>query len=163
MAGTREERTLGLRGIVLVLVGGVLLVVAFRLLDWYTVAQHAADRPGRITFGTLHGNADQLSGAGAANAYFDWLAWVLLIAVVLVGVAANVPTPFTDPCRVAGFLLGVVGAAATYFAIAQLHNAQVAAGAVKHNVFYNSTWGMWAAFIGFVVAAIGAALGPSRR
>jgi uncharacterized membrane protein len=162
VAWTSDGRTLGLRGIALVLLGAVLLVAAFRFLDWYSVAQHVADRPGRITFGTLHGNADQLTGSGAATTYFDWLAWLLLVAVVLVGVAANLPLSFADPCRVVGFLLGLVGAAATYFAIAQLHDAQVAAGAVKHNVFFNSTWGVWAAFVGFLLAALGAALGAGH-
>jgi hypothetical protein len=146
--------------VALVLAGTALLIVSFRVLDWYSVAQHVADRPSRITFGTLHGNADQLTGAGAAPVYFDWLAWALLVAVLALGVAANLPLSLADPLRVLGFLAGVVGLAATYFAIAQLHNAQVAAGAQKHNVFFNSTWGMWAAFIGFALAGIGAALGP---
>jgi hypothetical protein len=162
MTATRERRGLGLRGVALVVVGAALLIVSFRFLDWYSVARHVADRPSRITFGTLHGNADQLTGAGAAPAYFDWLAWVLLIAVVAVGVAANLPLSFADPLRVLGFLIGLIGLAATYFAIAQLRNAQEAAGGAKHNVFYNSTWGMWAAFAGFAVAAIGAGLGPRR-
>jgi hypothetical protein len=157
---TRDGRAaIRLPAVALVLVGAALVLVAFRFLDWYEVP-HRADSAGDITFGTLHGNADQLAGVGTATAYFDWLAWLLLILLIAVGVAANLSAPLTDALRVAGFLLGVLGAAATYFAIAQLHNAQVAAGAEKHSVFYNSSWGLWSAFTGYLAAAAGAALGP---
>jgi hypothetical protein len=153
------RRALRLPAVALVLAGSVLVLVSFRFLDWYDVPSRH-DSAGSITFGTLHGNADQLSGAGAATAYFDWLDWLLLILLIAVGIAANLSAPMTDALRVAGFLLGLLGAAATYFAIAQLHNAQVAAGAEKHSVFYNSSWGMWAAFVGYLAAAAGAAIGP---
>jgi hypothetical protein len=156
---TQDGRQVKLSAVALVLAGAVLVLVSFRFLDWYEVP-HRADSTGDITFGTLHSNADQLSGVGAATAYFDWLAWLLLILLIGVGIAANLNAPMTDALRVAGFLLGLLGAAATYFAIAQLHNAQVAAGAEKHSVFYNSSWGMWAAFTGYLAAAAGAALGP---
>lgn len=156
------RRSLRLTAVVLVLLGAALVLVSFRFLDWYEVA-HRADSAGNITFATLHSNADQLAGVGTATAYFDWLAWLLLILLVAVGVAANLSVPMTDALRVAGFLLGLVGAAATYFAIAQLHDAQVAAGAHKHSVFYNSSWGLWGAFVGYLAAAAGAALGPRAR
>jgi hypothetical protein len=153
------RRTTRLTAVALVLAGAVLVLISFRFLDWYEVA-HRADSAGDITFSTLHGNADQLSGAGTATAYFDWLSWLVLILLIGVGMAANLGAPKTDALRVAGFLLGLVGAAATYFAIAQLHNAQVAAGAERHSVFYNSSWGLWGAFTGYLIAAAGAAIGP---
>jgi hypothetical protein len=155
-------RSIGLPGVVLVLGGAVLVLVSFRFLDWYELPR-GADSTSEITFGALRNSADQLNGAGAATAYFDWLAWVLLIAVIGIGIAANLPVPVADGLRVAGFLLGLVGVAATYFAIAQLHNAQVSAGASKHSVFYNSTWGLWTAFAGYVLAAFGSGLGTRRR
>ncbi len=140
MSTTQDgRRTLRLTAVVLVLLGAALVLVSFRFLDWYEVVRRA-DSAGNVTFATLHSNADQLSGVGVATAYFDWLAWLLLILLIGVGIAANLSVPMTDALRVTGFLLGVVGAAATYFAIAQLHDAQVAAGAQKHSVFYNSIW-----------------------
>jgi hypothetical protein len=154
-------RSIGVPGVVLVLGGAVLVLVGFRFLDWYEQPA-GADSAGKITFGALHATADQLGGAGAAAAYFDWLAWVVVIALIAAGLCANLPLPAADGLRVAGFLLGLVGVAATYFAIAQLHNAQVTAGAQKHSVFYNSTWGLWAAFAGYFVAAVGSGLGPRR-
>jgi hypothetical protein len=158
---TEQEgrRTVRLPAVALVLVGAALVLISFRFLDWYEVP-HRADSAGAVTFATLHSNADQLSGVGSATAYFDWLAWLLLILLIGVGIAANLDAPATDGLRVVGVLLGVVGTAATYFAIAQLHNAQVAAGAQKGSVFHNSTWGLWAAFIGYLTAAAGAAIGP---
>jgi hypothetical protein len=150
------QRIVGVPGVILVLVGAGLVLLSFRFLDWYDVPAHGADSAGDITFGKLHTSADQLGGAGVATAYFDWLAWVVLIALILVGVAANVVSPMTDGLRVGGFLLGMVGAGCTYYALAQHFNATSS----DHSVFYNSTWGLWAAFLGFFVGAAGAVIGP---
>jgi hypothetical protein len=158
-AATGDGRSFGLPGAVLVIVGAALVLIAFRFLDWYDVGG-GTDSAGNATFSKLHNTADQLSGAGAARAYFDWAAWVLVIALVVGGIAANLPVPVADGLRVVGFLIGLIGAGATYFAIAQLHNAQITAGAAKHNLLYNSTWGLWAAFAGYLIGAIGAGLGP---
>jgi hypothetical protein len=160
-AARQAGRVLGVPGALLVIAGGVLLVVAFGLLDWYD-APRTADAAPKITFGELHGSADQLGGAAAATAYFDWLAWVLLIALVGIGMGANLPVRPADALRVAGFALGAIGVAATYFAIVQLHNAQVAAGGGHHGAFHNATWGVWLTFTGFTLGALGAALGPRR-
>jgi hypothetical protein len=160
-SATQAQRGFGLPGALLVIAGGVLLIVAIGFLDWYATPA-AADSAPRITFGELHDSADQLSGAGAASAYFDWLAWVLVIALVGVGVAANLPIAPADPLRVVGFLVGLIGLAATYFAVTQLHNAQVAAGGQRHNAFFNSTWGLWLAFAGFALGTAGALLGPRK-
>jgi hypothetical protein len=156
------NRLIGLPGVVLVIAGGVLVLVAFRFLEWYDPPARADSTP-RITFGELHNSADQLSGTGTATAYFDWLAWVLIIVLVGVGVAANLPVPAADVLRLAGFVVGIVGVAGTYFAVAQLHNAQVAAGGERHNAFYNSSWGLWLVFAGFALGALGAGLGPRKR
>lgn len=160
---TDGDRTFGTGAALVVLVGAAMVIVSFRFLDWYDVPARAADTPGSITFNTLHDGASQLSGAGAASAYFGWLAWILLIAGVLVGVAAALPSPVADGLRVVGFLIGLLGVAATYFAIAQYRNAQQAAGAAKHGIFENTTWGVWAALAGFLLTALGAVLGPRRR
>jgi hypothetical protein len=158
-AATGDRRSFGLPGAILAIVGAALVLVAFRFLDWYDVAG-GTDSAGNATFGKLRSTADQLGDAGAARAYFDWLSWVLVIALVVAGIAANLPVPAADGLRVVGFLVGLIGAGATYFAIAQLHNAQVSAGAEKHNLLYNSTWGLWTAFAGYLLGAIGAGLGP---
>lgn len=162
MTSAERERAARVVGVALVLVGAVLALASFRFLDWYATAARGADSAGTSTFGDLQDNADQLTGAGAATAYFDWLAWVLLIALVCVGVAANLPIAAADILRIVGTVIGVAGLAATYVAVAQLHDAQEAAGGAHHNAFYNSTWGLWLTFLGFAVAAIGALLGPRK-
>jgi hypothetical protein len=162
MTSVEDERAVRVVGVILVLAGAVLALAAFRLLDWYDTGARGADTAQTSTFSDLQDNADQLNGAGAATAYFDWLAWVLLIALVCIGVAANLPVAPADVLRIVGTVIGVAGVAATYFAVAQLHNAQEAAGGEHHNAFYNSTWGLWLTFVGFAAGGIGALLGPRR-
>ena len=149
-------------GVGIVLAGALVTLASFRLLDWYDTPARGADSAASSTFGDLRDNADQLSGAGTATAYFDWLAWVLLIALVCIGVCANLPVRPADPLRIAGTVVGVLGVAATYLAVSQLHDAQVAAGGERHSAFYNSTWGLWLALAGFACGAVGAVLGPRR-
>lgn len=161
VAGTDGRAVRGL-GVALVLTGALLALASFRLLDWYDVRTRGTDSTSTASFSALKNNADQLTGAGAATAYFDWLSWLLLIGLIVVGVAANVRTGLADPLRVAGVMIGVVGVVATYFAVAQLHDAQVAAGGERHNPFYNSTWGLWLALFGFLVGSAGSVLGPGR-
>jgi hypothetical protein len=152
-----SRRSIGVPGIALVLVGAAVVLLSIRFLTWYDVpAGH--DSSGDVTFGKLHGSVEQLGGAGVASAYFGWLAWVLLLGGIVAGVAANVPSPASDPLRVAGFAVGLVGAAGTYYALAQHFNATGS----THSVFHNATWGVWAALLGFVLIAAGAALGPRR-
>jgi hypothetical protein len=144
-------------GLFLIVLGAALVVLSLRYLDWYAVTDNATDSSGNVTFSSLHTSADQLGGAGVATAYFDWLALTLLVATIVAGWYANVPSPVADALRVVGFLLGFVGLCATYYALAQHFNATGS----THNVFFHSTWGVWAALAGFAVTAIGAALGPS--
>jgi hypothetical protein len=155
---TRRRVSIRVAGIVLVLVGAALTLAAIGGLTWYAVDDGADSAGAGFTFADLHTNADQL-GAPIAAAYFDWLAWVLLIGLVVVGIAANVSSPATNGLRVLGFLLGVIGVGGTYYALAQLFNAQRAAGGSNHSVWPNSTLGVWCALIGYLLAGTGAGLG----
>jgi hypothetical protein len=157
------RRGLGLVGLVLVLVGAALVLVSFRFLDWYAVRSTSADSVPEITFSRLHHSVDDLGGAVVASAYFAWLSWVLVIAVIAVGCAANAPSRVSDAMRVGGFLIGLLGAAATYYALAQYRDAQVSAGAARHGVLFNATWGLWIAMVGYLLAGVGAAVGPRAR
>jgi hypothetical protein len=158
VTGTDGGRTVRARGVVLVLAGALLTLASYRLFDWYDVPGQAADSTRSVTFSALGTSADQLTDAAFATAYFDWLAWVLLIALILIGVAANVRSGLTDPLRVAGFIVGLGGAASTYFALTTYFDSAGSA----HNVFDNSSWGLWAALAGFLLGGVGAALGPGR-
>jgi hypothetical protein len=150
-------RTTNGRSVLLVLAGALAVLLSFRFLHWYDVpAGH--DSSGDVTFTKLHASAEQLGGAGVASIYFGWLAWVLLIGGLVVGMAAAIPTPVVDFLRVLGFLIGLIGSGATYYALAQHFNATGS----KDDVLHNATWGVWAALGGFAAIALGAALGPRR-
>jgi hypothetical protein len=151
------RRTIGVAGVVLVLAGAVLILLSFRFLHWYDVPS-GHDSSGDVTFSKLHSSAAQLGGAGVATAYFAWLAWLLLLAGIALGVAANLPSAIADPLRVTGFVVGLVGAGGTLLALAQHFHA---AGS-DHGIFHNASWGVWAALAGYALIALGAALGPRR-
>ena len=145
-------------GAALVIAGCVSGVLSFGYLDWYDVPARA-DTASDITFSALRHSADQLHGTGIARVYFGGVVLPLLIVLVASGVLANGPLGPTAALRVVGFTVGLVGVVLTYLAITQLHNAQVAAGAPAHSVFYNSTWGLWLMLGGFAAAAIGSVIG----
>lgn len=145
--------------LLLVLGGAGLVLISFRFLNWYDVANSGADTVGDPTFRALLSSAQDLGGAGVALAYFQWLSWTLLIAVAVIGASAALPLPGANVLRLLGFLFGITGALATYYALAQHQNAIGSA----NNVFHNATWGVWCAIGGFLAAAIGAALGPEAK
>lgn len=148
-------------GLGLLVIGTVATVVSFVTLHWYSVGSAADSAGDGFTFADLHDNADQL-GAPVAAAYFDKLAWGLVAVVVLLGLAARVPSPVTSVLRVLGFLTGILGLALTYYALAQLFNAQRAAGGSEHGVLHNAGAGLWLAYAGYALLALGAVVTPSR-
>lgn len=143
-------------GIALVLVGAVLVLLSFATLDWYAAPPPGPDVvSGSTTFSALHHNADQLGGAGLASAYFSWLSWLLLIAVITVGAATLVVRKNVDAYRVGGLFLGLVGAATTYYALNQMAGASSGGGTFDH-----ASIGVWLTLAGFLLAGAGAAIGP---
>ena len=150
-------RRIGVTGVGLVLSGAVLALLSFRLMHWYDVpAGH--DSSGDVTFGKLRASTDQLGGAAVASAYFHWLAWLLLLAGIVLGVAANVPSRIADALRLSGFVIGLLGLGATLYALAQHFQAT----ASRYGILHNATWGIWFALAGFALIAAGASLGPRR-
>ena len=148
-------------GLALLLVGAVATAVSFVTLHWYSV-DTAADSAGEgFTFADLHSNADQL-GAPVAIAYFDKLAWGLVAVVVLLALAARLRSPIAPGLRVLGFLVGMSGVALTFYALAQLFDAQHVAGASAHGVLHNAGPGLWVACAGYALLALGAVFGPVR-
>jgi hypothetical protein len=158
MAATdaRAARSIGVPGIGLILAGVVLLLVSFTAVDWYP----GSNRPSAVAhigFTDLHHLTAASTSVAIAKAYFGWLAWVLLILVIVVGFAANVPTPAANGLRVAGFALGLAGAAVTYLALDRL-----AGWAGSRSAFDHARAGVWLAIGGYLVAGLGAGLGPRR-
>jgi hypothetical protein len=156
-----DAPTFGVAGLGLMLVGTVAAAVSFATLQWYSVDSTGDSAGNGFTFGDLHGNADQL-GAPVAATYFDKLAWGLLAVVVLLGLAARLPSPVAPALRVLGFLTGVAGLALTFYALAQLFDAQRAAGGSGHGVLHNAGPGLWTASAGYALLALGAVAAPHR-
>ena len=154
-----DTRTVGALGVTLVVVGIVLVVLAVASLQWYRVDAGVDVAGSGFTFRDLQQNADQLN-APVAAAYFNWLALSLGLCGAVIGVLANVPSVAANVLRLLGFLIGIAGVVGTYYALAQLFYAQRAAGGASHGVFHNATYGVWCAFAGFLVAAVGATIGP---
>ncbi|SHH01434.1 hypothetical protein SAMN05443575_3091 [Jatrophihabitans endophyticus] len=150
------------RNVVLVLLGGALVLAALGGLQWYTADGGGVNSAGTgFTFTDLHANATSLHAA-VSGAYFDWLGWTVFVAAGVVALAANVPSPVTDVLRVAAFLLAVLGLVATYYALAQLFDAQRVAGGSTHSVVHNASFGFWAVFAGFALILLGGTLGARR-
>ncbi len=154
------QRDIQLRGIPLLFAGAAFAALAFHSLSWYAVDAGADSAGAGFTFTDLRDNADSL-GAPVAVAYFDRLAWALVALVVVLGLAAKIGSTASGALRVAGFLTGFAGAALTFYALAQLFNAQQVAGGSDHGVLHSSSVGLWAAVGGYLLAAFGAVLGSA--
>ena len=160
-ADTRRAPAIGVRGLLLIVAGTALVVAADRRLTWYQVGG-GADTASEATFASLRNSVDQVGGARAAEIYFHWLSWTLLIAVIALGALANVETPITGLMRILGFVAGAAGVGATYYALLQYTDVQAQAGAIRHNPLFNGSWGLLAALGGFGLTALGAGLGPRK-
>lgn len=143
----------GIVGAVLAAVGAVLLIVSFTAASWF-------DTNGLASFNRVHqalGIAGSLGRAsGLATAYFSWLAWVLLVAGVLLALLALAPNPLSGVLRITGALVGLLGVALTFGAI------QLAPGTGYRDWLGHVSAGFWLAVAGFALVAVAAALGPRR-
>ena len=157
-----RPRRVGVPGMLLVLWGGAVLLLSFTRLDWKR-RPTGGDVVQRIDFAALRHNLEHFPAAGrpsASVAYFDWLAWALLIALIVVGFAANMPHRATGALRLLGLVLGLVGAAWTYYTLARYAQATHDLFGTSSDALRNSEDGTWFAFGGDLVAGLGAALGP---
>jgi hypothetical protein len=142
-------------GIVAVLIGAVLVLISFSGLDWYAAPPPGPDvAPVGRSFAELHHNAEALGLGFLVDAYFIWLAWVVLIALIIVGTLASVAREHADNYRVGGLILGLFGAAITYYIVYKIHQSSQAG-----HVFSRASTGIWFVLFGFVLAGAGSALG----
>jgi hypothetical protein len=143
-------------GIVAVLIGAVLVLISFSGLDWYAAPPPGPDvAPVGRSFAELHHNAEALGLGFLVDAYFIWLAWVVLIALIVVGTLASVAREHVDNYRVGGLTLGLFGAAITYYIVYKIHQSSQAG-----HVFSHASTGIWFVLFGFVLAGAGSAVGP---
>ncbi|MGH8859830.1 MAG: hypothetical protein ACRDVG_01120 [Jatrophihabitantaceae bacterium] len=140
----------GVVGATLAGVGAIVLIIAFTALDWYKATPSS--------LGDVSDNLDGSSGAaGLASSYFSWLAWLLAIALVIVAIGANLPSPASGPLRALGGILAAAAIAITFFAI-KLDSA----GIPYTTYLKNLRLGFYFALAGFVIAGIGALVGPKH-
>src|SRR5438067_7570446 len=156
MAARRDPHTIGVPGLILIIIGAILLMLSFTALSWYGTSAEA-DSVGRITFSKLHTITSLGGGSRAPRWYFSWAAWLLLLAVILIGLLANLPVPGGLVLRVLGFLIGLTGALVTWYSLHQLFKHS------DHGVFDHARVGLWFAFIGFPLAGVGALIGPGGQ
>ena len=149
----RPPARVGVVGVALMVAGAVMVLVSFTAADWYE-GTRGADSVGPRTFGSLHTLTKYPGTPAVPHAYFSWLAWVLLIASIILALGANLPTAYANHLRVLGALVGMVGAGATYVAIEQPHQG------TSGSAFDNASAGIWLALLGFLLAGAGAAIGP---
>lgn len=140
----------GIAPTVLALLGGILVVVAFTAVNWLTGASSG--------FTDIHDRlgAAGNGAAGFASAYFSWLAWAFLIVAVVAGVLSSVPTPALRVFRIIGVVVGFAAAGLTLLAI-KLSDSSV----IPYTQYLkHARLGFYFAVIGFLLAGIGAAIGP---
>ncbi len=143
-----RSRSYGIVGTVLTLLGGVAVLVSFTALDWYR----------GLTFSDIHTNLNSDSDAnGFAKVYFGWLGWVALIIVVVAGVLASFPTAALRICRIVGIVVGVAMSGLTFLAIDFSGN-----GTGYSDYLKDAQVGFYFAVAGFLIAGIGAGVGPRR-
>jgi hypothetical protein len=140
----------GIAGTVMALLGGILLIVAFTAIDWF-------GNP-TLSFSDVGNGLDAAgdNANGFASAYFGWLAWLFLVVVVVAGVLSSVPTPALRAFRIIGTVVGFAAAGLSFLAV-QLSDHNSYLYYLKH-----ARVGFYFAVIGFLIAGIGAAIGPRR-
>jgi len=147
--GAQSNEAFGIAGTVCALLGFVVLVVAFTALDWFK---------GGISFGDVHDSvtADNANATGFATAYFGWLAWTFAIVAVLAAVGSCFPSPAVRALRITGVVIGIAAAGLSFLAL------NVSDAASYSDWIKNARAGFYLAVGGYLLAAVGAAIGTRR-
>lgn len=143
--------TFGFVGAAIAVVGLVLGIISFVALDWVSQNGQTA------TFGDLKKLIGQVGTdnlPGDTGMYFSWLGWVLLIVSFVVALLACLPSPASPALRGLGVLLGLAGIGLTIWAIKGSDS--------WGDTFKDKSIGLWLALAGFLLIAIGSAIGPQR-
>ena len=149
-------QSFGVIGAVIVVVGAILGIVAFTATNWFDGHEDSH-------FSDVHNAVQVLDRYKVANgvsvAYFGWLAWVLLAAAVVFALIANIPSTAGAAFRVIGPLVAAAGLAFTFLAIrlATKSDSNSYGDYLKH-----ARVAFYLALAGFLLAGVGAALGPRR-
>jgi hypothetical protein len=141
----------GVVGTVTAAVGAILVVIAFTAVDW------VKNSPSH--FGDIHDALDSKGGdaGGLAKAYFGWLGWLLLVVTVVLCIAACSPSPAAQALRAIGAIAAAISIAITFFAI------RFGDFGPFTDYLKDARIGYYMTMLGFLLAGIGALIGPRRR
>jgi hypothetical protein len=147
------HRALGVVGLVISIIGAALVVISFTALNWLS-GDDGFGGTDKVTFRNLH----DLVGSDAPalpRLYFNWLAYALLVVVLVLAVLGNLPTGTHALWRVLGILGGFAGVIITFYS---LYNG----GTTLSDIYKYGSTGFWLAMAGFFVMGVGAVVGPRR-
>jgi hypothetical protein len=151
---TQTRRAVGVVGLILALIGVAVVIASFTALDWLS-GDDVLGGTASVDFKDLHDIVGSDSPT-LQRLYFSWLGWALLAAVAVFALLGNLPTRSHPLWRVLGALTGVAGAVVTFFAV-------YTDGTTLRELIVHASDGFWLALAGFLVAALGAVIGPRRR
>lgn len=152
----------GTLGAILAIVGAILVVVSFTVLDWFD--KQSLNGLSSSHFSDVHRVLNEAGGlaAGTSKLYFAWLGWALVIVVAVLALVANMPSPLATLFRVIGAVAGAAAIGVTFLAI-KLASAPAGAPAPAYSDYIkHARLGFYFAVGGFLIMAIGALIGPSR-
>lgn len=148
--GTAGNEEFGIVGMVLGLLGGVLLIVCFTALDWFSVGANGK------SYNLAFGDISDGNPTGFAAAYFGWFAWTFFVVAVLAAVGSSFPSPALRALRVVGVVTAFAAAGLSFLAV------QVTEGRGYVDWLKDARIGFYLAVIGFILVGVGAAIGPRR-
>ena len=132
------------------------------------------------TFSKLHDNLDKVSAqtnstpfgklldAGMAPAFFGWLGWTVL-AVAVIAAAVATSKAGNAITRIIGVVAGLAGVVLTAINL-QLFTVDSRLSDINEDIpttymwwLKHSSFGAWAAGLGFLLLAVASAIGPRKR
>jgi hypothetical protein len=143
----------GILGTAIAVIGAIAAAAGLTSLKW--ISESSGGVTVSVTFTDLH-NVVRHGGEQVPTLtkfYFGWLAWALVGVLVVVALLAN--SAFGRSLRLVGLLIGLASAAATFFSLKF-------GGATYADLFKHAAIGFWLTIAGFVVAGVGATIGPRR-
>ncbi len=146
------SQTFGWLGFGMSVIGSVMVLVSYSALIWIGA--------GNYTFPDLRQRITAIDSDvlvhPVAKTYFSWLGWAILALVAVCAILAATPA-LSGPFRILAPLLAVAAIALTLVAI-DITNQRA------YGVWFrDARAGFYLALVGFVLVAIGSALGPGRE
>ncbi len=154
------SQTFGALAAVLTGIGAVLAVLAFTILNWFEGNPSSHFQDVKTALSEAHAlHAD----SGVARLYFDWLAWALLAVAAISALLAATPA-IGGPFRIIGVVVALAGVVVTFLAIKLVNGSLTVNGASTYvDYLKHARIAFYAAVAGFLLIAIGAALGPRNK